>query len=68
MKLRLLVPALLVITMQVFAQSYYGGVRGTVLDQNGGALPGADAERYFHALISFSSLRHAPNPDIWRVF
>ena len=23
------------------AQSYYGGVRGTVLDQNAGAVPGA---------------------------
>jgi hypothetical protein len=40
MKLRLLVLASIV-TINVFAQSYYGGRGGTVLDQNGGALSGA---------------------------
>ena len=40
MKLRLLVLASIV-TISVFAQSYYGGLGGTVLDQNGGALSGA---------------------------
>jgi hypothetical protein len=40
MKLRLLVSASIV-TINVFAQSYYGGLGGTVLDQNGGALSGA---------------------------
>jgi len=40
MKLRLLVLASIV-TINVFAQSYYGGLGGTVLDQNGGALSGA---------------------------
>jgi hypothetical protein len=40
MKLRLLVLASIV-TINLFAQSYYGGVSGTVLDQNGGALVGA---------------------------
>ncbi len=40
MKTRLLVLASL-ITLNLFAQSYYGGVGGTVLDQNGGALPAA---------------------------
>ena len=34
MKLRLLVLASIV-TINVFAQSYYGGLGGTVLDQNG---------------------------------
>jgi len=40
MKLRLLVLASIV-TINVSAQSYYGGLGGTVLDQNGGALSGA---------------------------
>src|ERR1039457_3342978 len=40
MKLRLLVLASIV-TINVFAQSYYGGLGGTVVDQNGGALSGA---------------------------
>ena len=40
MKLRLLVLATIA-TINVFAQSYYGGLGGTVLDQNGGALSGA---------------------------
>ena len=40
MKLRLLVLASIV-TINVFSQSYYGGLGGTVLDQNGGALSGA---------------------------
>jgi len=40
MKMRLLVLASIV-TINVFAQSYYGGLGGTVLDQNGGALSGA---------------------------
>jgi hypothetical protein len=40
MKLRLLALAF-VATINVFAQSYYGGLAGTVLDQNGGALAGA---------------------------
>jgi hypothetical protein len=40
MKLRILELALMV-TLPVFAQSYYGGLGGTVLDQNGGALAGA---------------------------
>jgi hypothetical protein len=40
MKLRLLVLASIV-TVNAFAQSYYGGLAGTVLDQNGGALAGA---------------------------
>jgi hypothetical protein len=43
MKLRRTMQALLVcaVAAPLFAQSYYGGLRGTVLDQNGGALPGA---------------------------
>jgi hypothetical protein len=40
MKLRLFVLASIV-TMHLFAQSYYGGLSGTVLDQNGGALSAA---------------------------
>src|SRR5271165_4877477 len=40
MKLRLLVLASIV-TLAVLAQSYYGGLSGSVLDQNGGALGGA---------------------------
>ncbi len=40
MKVRLLVLATIV-TINVFAQSYYGGLAGTVHDQNGGSLAGA---------------------------
>ena len=40
MNLRLFVLASIV-TMHLFAQSYYGGLSGTVLDQNGGALSAA---------------------------
>ena len=40
MKLRLLALAS-ILSMNVFAQSYYGGLGGSVLDQNGGALTGA---------------------------
>ena len=40
MKLRLLVLASIV-TINALAQSYYGGLGGTVLDQNGGALSSA---------------------------
>ena len=40
MKLRFLALATL-LAVNLFAQSYYGGLGGTVLDQNGGALSGA---------------------------